>query len=274
MCKVDSLIEKYDLRVSSPEYDSVGGYLAERWVGADGRSPQGYRTLADWFNERVLEAVYERHDRPSVGIHLDREYDLIRGDDSLDRGELRADLAAYDIDIETVRREMVSGSTMHNHLRNCTDVEKREPASETTSDWQRDTHDVARNLAKSKVASTLSSLSSSGRVPRAAEAEVDVEVKLTCPDCSTRVPFEVALDRGYICPDHSPDAGDASSDAPDEAGSARVDETPETDGGTHRHLSLGIGAVLVLNHVAFLLLHFLTTSSPVSPLDAVAFGAS
>lgn len=265
MCKVDSLIEKHDLSLSDPSYDSVEDYLASRWVGSDGRSPQGYRTLADWFNERVLAAIYEAAGRSTVSVHLEGEYELVTGNDSLDRAELAADLAADGLDIDDIARDMISGSTMHNHLRNCTDVEKAERQSESTSQWQLGEFDVARELAKSKVDDTLASLASTGRLPRADESEVTVDVKLSCPDCSTRVPFDVAVERGYICPTHSPDGPD-EPDVDDGETSASV---TDADVDSSSHSILGIGAALSLSHLTVLALH-VTSSHGTAVIDAVS----
>ncbi|MFB6142844.1 MAG: rod-determining factor RdfA [Halorientalis sp.] len=209
-CKVDALVERHDLTVPDPGYDTVDDYLVARWTGSDGRSAQGYKSLTEWFNKRLLRRLYESHDRDAVSVHLDREYDLVTGEDDLQREELAADLATDGLDIDDLADELVSWSTMRHHLKGCLDAEK-EPA-EATTDWERNTVRVARENAEEKTESVLSTLASKGRLADASDAEVAVQVKLGCPECSVRVPFEDALERGYVCETHAETAENAEGD--------------------------------------------------------------
>jgi len=207
-CKVDTLVERYDLGVSSKGYDSVDGYLVDRWTGADGRSADGYKSLTTWFNKRLLKRIYEEHDRETMGLHLAQEYELITGEDDIRQDELAADLATFGLDIEDVQRELISWSTMRHHLKDCLDAEKEtQPA---TTDWESNTVDMARERTEEKARSVLSSLDSKGKLAAAERVDVDVEVKLGCPECSVRVPFENALERGYVCETHAETESDDS----------------------------------------------------------------
>lgn len=199
-CKVDSLIERHDLTVPDADYDSLDAYLVARWTGADGRSALGYKALTTWFNKRVLKRLYEEHDRETTSIQLDGEYDVITGEATIQREELAADLATDGLDIERVETELVSWSTMRHHLKDCLDAEK-EPQSAST-DWEANTVQMAKEKTAEKAQSVLSSLTSKGQLPNADQSEVDVQVKLSCPDCSVRVPFEDAVERGYVCETH------------------------------------------------------------------------
>jgi len=200
-CKVDSLIERHAPTVPDPGHESVDEYLVARWTGADGRSADGYKALTEWFNKRLLKRVYEEHGRDVVSVHLDREFELITGDADIQRDELAADLAADGLDIDEVQTELVSWSTMRHHLKGCLDAEKDTTPAET--DWEANTVQMARERAAEKAQSVLSSLTSKGRLQDADRAQVDVQVKLRCPDCSVRVPFEDAVERGYVCNTHS-----------------------------------------------------------------------
>jgi len=200
-CKVDSLVERHGLTVPDPEYDSVDEYLVTRWTGDDGRSAEGYKAITEWFNKRLLRRIYETHGRDTVSIHLDREYETIVGDDDIDRDELAADLSTDGLDIDELADELVSWSTMRHHLKGCLEAEKTTESAST--DWQMNTVAMAKERAVEKTRSVLSSLDSSGRLPEAERAEVEVQVKLSCPDCSVRVPFENAVERGYVCETHT-----------------------------------------------------------------------
>lgn len=202
-CKVDSLIERHTPTVPDPGYESVDEYLVARWTGTDGRSADGYKALTNWFNKRLLKRVYEEHGRDTVSVHLDREYEVITGDENKDiqRDELAADLAADGLDIDEIKTELVSWSTMRHHLKGCLEAEKDTTPAET--DWEANTVQMARERAAEKAQSVLSSLTSKGRLRDADRAQVDVQVKLSCPNCSVRVPFEDAVERGYVCNTHS-----------------------------------------------------------------------
>ena len=200
-CKVDSLIERHAPTVPDPGYESVDEYLVARWTGADGRSADGYKALTEWFNKRLLKRVYEEHGRDTVSVHLNREYEIITGDEDIQRDELAADLAADGLDIDEVETDLVSWSTMRHHLKGCLEAEK--DTTPAATDWEANTVQMARERAAEKARSVLSSLSSKGRLQDADRAQVDVQVKLSCADCSVRVPFEDAVERGYVCNTHS-----------------------------------------------------------------------
>ena len=208
-CKVDALIERHAPTVPDPGYESVDDYLVARWTGADGRAADGYKALTEWFNKRVLKRVYDSHGRDTVSVHLDREYEVITGDADVQRDELAADLAVDGLDIDDIETELVSWSTMRHHLKGCLEAEK--DTSPAATDWEANTVQMARERAADKARSVLSSLSSKGRLRDADRAHVDVQVKLSCPDCSVRVPFEDAVERGYVCATHStPDSDDSA----------------------------------------------------------------
>lgn len=205
-CKIDSLVERHGLTVPDAGYDSVDEYLVTRWTGADGRSADGYKSLTEWFNKRLLRRRYEEHGRDAVSVHLDREYEVITGEADVQRDELVADLATDGLDADDLAEEMVSWSTMRHHLKGCLDAEKE--TTSASSDWETETVRMAQERTEEKTRSVLSSLTSKGRVPGAEEADVEVQVKLSCPDCSVRVPFEDALERGYVCETHLSEESD------------------------------------------------------------------
>ena len=199
-CKVERVVEAYDLEAARGGYDSVDGYLEARWTGADGRGPEGYRPLAEWLNKRLLKRVYDDHGRETVGVRLDAEYAALTGDDELRREEVAADLRADGIDAEALLEDMVSWSTLRHHLQGCLDAEKPRPEGRT--DWETESVRIATEQAAEKVAEALRSLEAKGDLPNADRAEVSVQVQLSCPVCPVRVSLTEAVRRGYVCPDH------------------------------------------------------------------------
>lgn len=201
-CKVDTLIEEYELDAAEARYDSTDERLLARWTGADGGSAEGYRPLTGWFNRRLLRALYERHGRETLGVRVESDYEVLVGDDDLAREELIDDLAADGIDAEAYLDDTVSWSTVRRHLNECLDGEK--PRERSNSGWERKSVRIAREHAAEKVGEAVSSLASRGDLPGGGEAEVDVVVRVSCPVCHVRIPLSDALARGYICADHLP----------------------------------------------------------------------
>lgn len=200
MCKVDELIVRYDLSSPRDEYDTLDEYLLSRWNGCDELESVGYQTLTEWFNKQVLTQIYDEHGRDTPTFKIDSEYELLMGDHNLRRDELAADLAADRIDINDVEDELISWSTMRRHLNGCLDGQKN--SEQSTSEWELESIEVARSKMVEKAQAALHSLSSKQRLPDASEAGIDVQVKLSCPKCPTRVPLEDAVERGYVCKEH------------------------------------------------------------------------
>ena len=231
MCKVDDLIAEYGLTAPGSDYGSVDDYLAKRWTGADGRTPEGYKKLTDWFNKRVLKSIYEEHGRSTVSIHLDREYDVIVNEDNIQRAELAADLEGDGMDIDKLKKTLISHGTIRNHLKNCLEVEKDTQSTTKSTTTTREKAIVsAKRMAASKTESILPELAEDGVVPYADEATVNVEIRLQCPTCDTRVPIEDAIKRGYVCKDHMTDP--ANTELPNDSTSDPPDNT-DSDEETH-----------------------------------------
>lgn len=202
-CKVGSAIDSYGLeaRVVGGDLDA---YLVARWVGEGTYQETGLRPLTDWFNRTLLTAVYAEHGRTATTSRIEAAYDALTGEDEIRRGEVVDDLRADGIDGDGLLEDFVSTTTLYRHLRECLDAEKAAPDAEpdATSDWERETVAYARETAREKAREAVRSLDNKGRVTAASRAEVDVPVVLRCPDCSTQVEFEAALERGYVCQDH------------------------------------------------------------------------
>lgn len=201
-CKVDRLIEQYDLDDTEARYESTDERLLARWTGADGGSAEGYRPLTEWFNRRLLRALYERHDKETLDVHVAADYEVLSGEDDLARQELADDLVTDGIDVEEYLGDTISWSTMRRHLNDCLDGEKVRERSD--SGWERESVRIAREHAAGKVREAVSSLASRGDLPGGDRATIDVEVAVACPVCQVRVPLSDALARGYICADHLP----------------------------------------------------------------------
>ena len=225
-CKIDRVVETYGLDETG-DGRSLDERLLARWTGSDDRPAEGYRTLTEWFNKRLLRNVYDEHGRDSLGGRVESDYDALTSDDELVATEVAESLRADGIDAESVRQDLVSWGTMRTHLKECLDGEKDVSPSE--SGWERDAVAKARSFAAEKAESALSSLASKGVVADADTAAIEVGIHVSCPECPTRVPFDVALERGYVCERHR-DAGPAGdTDTTDLTVSDDTDPTVSDD---------------------------------------------
>lgn len=205
-CKVDKVIQEYDLGVSQPGYDDIDAYLLQRWTGRDGKPSEGYRSLTEWFNKRLLKQIYDSNNRETTGIRVESEYKTLRSGDDLTRRELEDDLLATGIDVDSIESSLVSWSTMRHHLNDCLDGTKA-PA-EATSDWELESVRIASERTEEKANEALRSLVSKGEIVDGRDATIDVNVQLSCPQCHVRTPLSDAVKRGYICQEHAYDAGE------------------------------------------------------------------
>ena len=201
-CKVGAAIERYGLddTVDDERFDDR---LLRRWTGRGRSSPQGYRPLTRWFNQRLMKAEYDRRGLDASQLRLDREYDALVGDDEIRREELGNSLVDAGIDADRLESSFVSWSTMQRHLTGCLDASK--PTEPSKTDWERNSVEVARTQLEDKLEEALGSLGSKGDVEGADRAEISVSIELGCPECPLRVPLSEALDRGYVCLEHLSD---------------------------------------------------------------------
>lgn len=200
LCKIDDMIEQYGLNSTSGEYDTVDDYLVARWLGEDRFKAHGYRTLTEWFNKRLLKQVYDKNGRPTIGSRLTDEFETLTGDDYLSKQELIDDLHAGGIDVEQVVADMVSWSTMRHHLKGCLDETKDQ--DEATTEWERNSVEVAEKQLHRKVKRALQSYENKGILTSATQADITTKVYLSCPECATRTTLREAVERGVICESH------------------------------------------------------------------------
>lgn len=207
-CKVGRVISRYDL-TPPPQYSgTLDDYLVAKWKGTGHHDSVGYRQLAEWFNKHCLQTVYRRHGRSDTKARLGAEYEALQGDEvpPHDRQEVIADLQSDGIDGEQIAEDFISKSTLSRHLRQCLETTKEKQRGSTDTEWETNQIEYAREQFHEQIDEALSSLESKDRIPDAGAASVSVQVTLTCPECPTRVSLTTALEQGYVCADHAPDA--------------------------------------------------------------------
>lgn len=199
-CKVDDAVDKYNLHAPADNMESIHDYLIARWKGTQEFQAIGYRKLTEWFNKQLLRQTYDEHGRSTIGTRVESDYEALTQSDNLVRQEVINDLSADGIDATTLLEDMISPRTMHRHLTKCLEAEKESITAQT--DWERESIEMAREQLEEKVAKAASSLASKGEFRGADAAEIDIRIYLSCPECTTRIPFEAGRHQGYVCETH------------------------------------------------------------------------
>jgi len=200
-CKIDGVIDRYDLESADPIYDTINEGLLARWTGAGKRTAMGYRSLTEWFNKRLLKTVYDNHGRETLGARLDSDYEVLRSDDDLVGEEVVESLRVDGIDSDRLERDLVSWGTMRTHLKECLNGHKESQTASTN--WEKESIRKVIEVAEEKTESAISALANKGTLAGGETAGIEVQIQLSCQSCPTRVPFDVALERGYVCAEHN-----------------------------------------------------------------------
>jgi len=201
-CKVGTVARERGLTVSADM--SIDEYLVARWSGTGDYPAVGVRKLADWFNKQLLRDVYTDAGRNVTDIRIESEYEVLSSEDDLRRAEVIDDLEADGIDGEDLIDDFVSRSTMRRHLKNCLGARKDEASDDAPTDtnWEVEQVQYGTEKLRNSVREAVTSLDNKGLIPGGTESEIEIPVLLTCPECSTQVRLETALNRGYVCKTH------------------------------------------------------------------------
>jgi hypothetical protein len=200
-CKVGAVVDRRALRVSA-DLD-MHEYLVARWLGVDNYPKMGVRKLADWFNQQILREAYAEHGRNITDVRITSEYEALVDGDDVEQGEVIDDLGSDGIDGRELIDDFVSRSTMRRHLNDCLGATKERSESRSReSNWELEQIAHSKQHLETNVEESVRSLANKGQLPGGEAVEIDIPVFLSCPECSTQVRLETALDREFICKEH------------------------------------------------------------------------
>ncbi|MBB6646832.1 rod-determining factor RdfA [Halobellus ruber] len=186
--KVGRLIDEYGMT-------GLGQELEARWLGR-GHEEQSLRSLADWFNERLLgrrlaAAGHDPLDGEAANLYrLLSDADVTAGS----RVDAEATLEEYGIDVETLRREFVSHQAIHTYLTDFRGASKDRSAGDR-SESVRGTIQRLRSRLVAVAENNLDHLRSVGDLT-IGEFTVLLEVQVLCEDCGASYPITELIDRG------------------------------------------------------------------------------
>lgn len=210
-CKVGAVADRRVIRVSA-ELD-IHEYLVARWVGVDNYPAMGVRKLADWFNQQILREVYAEHGRNITDVRITSEYEALVDGDDVEQGEVIDDLRSDGIDGRDLIADFVSRSTMRRHLTDCLGATKDCSESHSPdSNWELEQIAHGKQHLQKNVEESVRSLANKGQLPGGEEVDIDIPVFLSCPECSTQVRLETALEREFICKEHLGTSSNSNSE--------------------------------------------------------------
>lgn len=181
--------------LKSHEMTAVGQELEDRWLG-DGYESQSLRSLADWFNKRLLAAKLEDAGQNPIDGEVENLYRLLTADDVTAgmRVDAEAALEQQGIDPEDLRSEFVSHQAVYTYLTEFRGASKGR-SSENRVGSVRTTIQRLQSRLVAVVENNLAQLRDSGKLVLG-EFNVLLDVQVLCEDCGASYPVTDLLERG------------------------------------------------------------------------------
>jgi hypothetical protein len=186
--KVGRLIDQYELV-------DIGQELEDRWLG-NGYESQSLRSIADWFNKRILRKKLEQNGMTLLDGEVANIYRLLSSDEVTagSRVEVESMLTDNGIDPEELTKEFVSHQAIHTYLTKFRKVSKeRSSADRLTS--VRDTIQKLRNRFVAVIENNLDQLRRNQQL-HLGEFNVLLDVQILCEDCGSSYSIGELFDRG------------------------------------------------------------------------------
>ncbi|KAB1193262.1 hypothetical protein GJR96_07300 [Haloferax sp. MBLA0076] len=196
--KIERIAERYEL-------SGLGDDLVAAWLG-EGREQQSLRELEETVNKRLIRAALDQ-----AGAHvLDGEpenfYRLLTSDDvsAGSRTAARNSLREKGVDVDQLEADIISYQSVYNYLKRHRDVERDSTDDETAVESGLDTIRKLRSRLRTVTIDVIDRLVKANRV-FIGSYEVDVDIRVTCTDCETRMTPTTLLSSGHCNCEHPAD---------------------------------------------------------------------
>lgn len=188
--KVARLLEEYGLG------SDFGDRLEELWT-AEGSERESLRTLADRFNERLLESAMADAGMSTVDGEVANMYRLLTADDvsSGNRTEARRRLAENEIDVEQLERDFVTYQAIRSYLKDYRGAEYESSSETTRTDSVIETIQRLKSRTRSVAEKNLEQLRETGRITLG-EFRLFIDISVLCEECDTQYEFVELIKRG------------------------------------------------------------------------------
>ncbi|WP_436901879.1 rod-determining factor RdfA [Halovenus halobia] len=188
--KVARLIEEYGLG------QQFGDQLETRWT-ADGEQRDSLRTLADHFNERLLEAAAADAGLSTVDGESANLYRLLTDDDVSggNRTEARRRLEQAGVDVDQLEGDFVSYQAIRSYLTEYRNAEYDHEREQARPDRVVQTLQRLTERVRSVADRSLTQLRDTGRITLG-EFRLFVDVSVLCEDCGSQYSAVELIRRG------------------------------------------------------------------------------
>ncbi|AGN01230.1 hypothetical protein L593_06415 [Salinarchaeum sp. Harcht-Bsk1] len=187
--KVGRLIAENDL-------SGAGETLERRWTGEAGERAS-LRDLADWFNQRVLEAVLAEHDRQPAAETTETTYRLLTDDEvgPTAQTQTRRDLERKGIDVDDLEADFVSHQAIHTYLTSYRDASLEDDVRSSSLEDVEEAIDRLQSKTATVTKSNVERQRAAGNVD-VGEVDVIVTIDVVCTDCGDSFTFGELIEAG------------------------------------------------------------------------------
>lgn len=178
--KVARLIEDYQLGAG------FGDRLEDLWTADDDRR-ESLRSLADRFNERLLEAAMADAGMPTLDGEVTNLYRLLTDEEvsSGNRTEARRRLEQHGVDIEQLESDFVTYQAIRSYLKAYRGAEYERDTDSTRIESVIETLQRLKTRTSTVAENSLSQLRKSEHLTLG-EFRLFVEINVLCEDCNTQ----------------------------------------------------------------------------------------
>ncbi|KAB1198235.1 MULTISPECIES: rod-determining factor RdfA [Haloferax] len=189
--KIERIAERYRL-------SGLGDDLVAAWLG-DGREQQSLRELEANVNKRIIRAALDQAGAHVLDGEADNFYRLLTSDDVTagSRTAARNSLREKGVDVEQLEADIISYQSVYNYLKRHRNVE-REPNDDkqTATESGLDTIRKLRSRLRTVTTDVIDRLVKADEV-FIGSYEVDVDIRVICTDCETRMTPTALLSSGH-----------------------------------------------------------------------------
>lgn len=188
--KVARLIDEYGLG------EAYGDRLEALWT-AEGSERESLRSLADRFNERLLEAAITDAGMSTVDGEVANIYRLLTDDDvsSGNRIEARRRLEQNGVDVDGLERDFVTYQAIRSYLTEYRDAQYEDDSQVDRAESVIDTIQRLKSRTRSVAERSLDQLRETDRLTLG-EFRLFIDISVHCEACGTQYEFVELVKRG------------------------------------------------------------------------------
>ncbi|KAB1187548.1 MULTISPECIES: rod-determining factor RdfA [Haloferax] len=189
--KIERIADRYGL-------PDLGDDLVAAWLG-DGEEQRSLRELEADVNKRLIHAALDEAGAHVLDGETDNFYRLLTSDDvsAGSRTAARNALREKGVDVDQLESDIISYQSVYNYLKRHRNVER-----ESTDDDETAVESGLSTIRKLRSRLRTVTIDVIDRLVKANEVfigsyEVDVDIRVTCTDCETRMTPTALLSSGH-----------------------------------------------------------------------------